>query len=559
MFPLLLSLGLIYLIALGAGRIAARLRVPRVTGYLLAGLIVGPSAAELVGLPPLISKNQIESLSLVQDIALGLIVLAIGSHFRLFALRRLGSKIIVVSALEIGLTGLLVGAASLFFGASPPVAGFLAIMAVTTAPAATQMVVREYESEGPLTDLVMTLIGMNNLVAIFAFVIMFHCVVTPGAPFWQVIMQLGIPMGIGIVTGGLLALMDLRLSGKTERQILGIAAVMTFVGASRAFNVSPMLSGLITGAILINASPRGKQFLAVLSEIDYPVYVLFFVLAGANLHLAYIPHMGVLGIVYIVARSLGKIAGARIGASCVRMEKTLFTWLGPALLAQAGLAIGLSEALATGWGDPGARVKTAVLASVVVFEGIGPLLTRHSLVQCGEVTVLSLLFQRSKVGYAEGLHELIEHFRNALGIPRFRLFSKPSDILVAHVMRRNVEVVKYDVPFDCILRTFGHSRYDRLPVVDTDGHFVGIIKYSDVSEILFDPSLRNLVLAGDIATEENLLLTPNDTVEKAMRELRSHPEQTYLLVVDEHDSKKLVGVVRHNDVLSVQRRLGSET
>lgn len=558
MFPLLLSLGLVYFVALGAGRVAARLRVPRVTGYLIAGLLTGPSAAKLIGIPPVISSEQLDSLAHVHDIALGLIVLAIGSRFNLVFMRKLGPKLVIVAGVEIVTTAFLVGTSALLFGASPPVAGFLAIMAITTAPATTQMVVREYESEGPLTDLIMTILGLNDLMAIFAFVFLFHYIVTPAAPLWHIILQLGIPAGIGVATGGFMALMDLRLSSKTERQILGISVIAGLIGASRAFGVSPILAGLTAGAILVNSSPHGDRIVRDLGGIDYPLYILFFVLAGADLHLAYLPHMGAIGFAYVFARSLGKITGARLGALAAKMDKNIRTWLGPALLAQAGLAIGLSEALAVGWGENGIKVKTAVLAAVVVFEGVGPLLTRRSLVQAGEVTILSLLFQRSRVGYFEGLHELVEHFREALGIPQFRLFKKPSDILVEHVMRRNVEVIKHDMPFDGILRTFGHSRYDRLPVVDESGHFVGIIKYSDVSEVLFDPSLRNLVLAGDIATQENILLTPSDTLEIAMHGLRSHPEQTYLLVVDEQDSGKLVGVVRHNDVLSVQRSLGKE-
>jgi CBS domain-containing protein len=282
--------------------------------------------------------------------------------------------------------------------------------------------------------------------------------------------------------------------------------------------------------------------------------VVFFVMAGASLHLDYLPHMGAVGVAYIGARVFGKYYGCRCGARLADMSKTIQMWLGPSMLAQAGLAIGLANTLARVWGVPGKEIQTVVLASVVVFEVVGPLLTRISLVSAGEVTVLNLLVQRSPVGYREGLHQVINHFKDALGIEGSKTLGTPAEILVSHVMRRNVEVLASRTPFDEVLKTLGHSRYDRLPVVDTNEELVGVIQYSDISEILFEPSLRNLVVAGDIVTQEHLLLTPEDNLETAMKALRDHPDHSYLLVVEKENPKRLVGVVRHNDLLSVQRR-----
>ncbi len=558
MLPLLLSLGLLYLLALGAGRLSARFHLPRVTGYLLTGLLVGPSAGAVVEMTPILTGEHLKSLTPLYDLALGLIVLTIGGSFHVRTMRRFGLKLATVSFIEIGTTAVFVGLAAVLCGAPVSVACFLALMAITTAPAATQMVVREYDSEGPLTDLVMTLIGFNNMAAIVAFVLCVHYVVTPDEPLMGAIRELGLPLGIGALTGAMLAMMDQRLTAIVERQILGLSAVAIVVGVSYLLKVSSLPAALAAGAVLVNSSPHGKRLIDDLRGVDFPLYVVFFVMAGANLHLEALPHMGVIGIAYIVARALGKYGGSFLGCRVVKMDAPLRTWLGPAMMAQAGLAIGLAQELANDWGSSGHTVQTVILAAVVVFEGIGPVLTRTSLVKAGEVTVLSLLFQRSPVGYFEGLHQVIKHFRDALGIPLSVLFEKPSDILVSHVMRRNVEVVQHDVSFNAVLRTFGHSRYDRLPVVDDEQNLVGVIQYSDVSEILVDDMLKNLVVARDIATQEHLLLTPNDTLEKAMNDLREHPDHTYMLVVDDKDPRKLLGVVRHNDVLSVQRRIGKK-
>lgn len=555
MLPLLLALGLLFLLALAAGRLCARVRVPRVTGYLLVGLAAGPSLAELLGFAPLITVEQLDSLEPVNDLSLGLIVLVIGGHFHFKTIRRFGSKLFRLSAIEMGLTATLVGAATFLAGSPLLAAGFLAIMAITTAPAATQMVIREYESEGPLTDTVMTLIGINNLVAIVAFVVFSYVVVTPDEPVSQVFFTLMVPVGLGIAAGAFLGLMDQRLKSPVDRQILMLALVGILVGGSRYLDVSPMLANLTAGSVLVNTSPHEHRMFRDLSKVDYPFYVVFFIMAGAHLHLGHLPHMGMVGAAYIVARMVGKYMGCWAGCRVISGPASTRVWLGPAMLAQAGLAIGLASTLAKSWGEQGARVQAAVLASVVVFEGIGPLLTRIALVRAGEVTVLSLLSQRAPVGVAEGVHQVINHFRDSLGFAAGRDLKKPSDILVEHVMRRNVETVQADTNFDGILKAFGHTRYDRLPVVDAEGRFKGVIKYSDVSEVLFDPTLRNLIVAGDMATDQHPDLTPTDNLQKAMDELKEHPDTSYLLVVDHEDPDKLVGVVRHNDVLSVQRQI----
>jgi len=554
MFSLLLALGILFFLALIAGRLCARVRIPRVTGYLLVGLAGGPSLADLLGFPPLIAEQQLEVLEPLHDLALGLIVLVIGGHFHFNTIRKFGSALCKLSALEMGITAVLVGAATFIAGASALSAGFLAIMAITTAPAATQMVIREYESEGPLTDTVMALIGINNLVAIIAFIIMSYLVVTPNEPITLVLYAILLPIGLGIAAGATLALLDQRMKSPTDRQILMLAMVAALVGVSRHLDVSPLLATLAAGSMLVNTSPHGHRMFRDLSQIDYPFYVIFFIMAGAQLHLEYLAHMGLIGIAYVVSRMIGKYAGCWGGSRSAESTACIRTWLGPAMLAQAGLAIGLASSLSRSWGEQGAKVQAVVLASVVVFEGIGPLLTRIALVRAGEVTVLSLLSQRSPVSVAEGVHQVINHFRGSLGLSGRRALKDPSEIFVEHVMRRNVETIHADVKFDGVLKAFGHTRYDRLPVVDDEGRFQGVIKYADVSEVLFDPSLRNLIVAGDLASDQHPELTPRDNLQKAMDELKAHPDASYLLVVDEDNADKLVGVVRHNDVLSVQRK-----
>jgi Kef-type K+ transport system membrane component KefB/predicted transcriptional regulator len=553
---MLLSIGMLYLLALGAGRLSAAIGIPRVTGYLIVGLATGPSTGHLMGLPGLITPGQLNALVPVHDIILGLIVFTIGVSFNLGAIRKIGPLLFCVSGFEMGLTAFLVGFGTYVVCApSPLTAGFLAVIAITTAPAATQMVMREYQAEGPLSDTILPLIGINNLVAIIAFIMLQNRALSSDASFVAAIAQLLIPIGLGMVAGLVIAVMDQRLIRLVERQMLLLASMAIMTGIAVLLDVSAMLSALVSGAVAVNASPYSNRIIKDLSAIDYPLYVFFFIMAGAQLHLESLTQMGLIGGSYVVLRIIGKNIGCRVGASVARTSSIVKNWLGPAMLAQAGLAIGLVDIRAKDWPGTGKALQTVVLASVVVFEGIGPLLTRISLVNAGEVTVLNLLVQRSPVGISEGFHDILNQFRNALGILPATPMKSSKEILVGHIMRRNVEVVSNKAPFDEVLKVIGHSRYDRLPVVNDQNELIGVIKYADIANTLFDPSLGNLVVADDIATDAYLKLTPEDTLGKAMAALKDYPDDSYLLVVDKQHPKTLVGVVRHNDVLFAQMRL----
>ncbi len=559
MLPMLLSLGILYLLALGAGRISMSLGIPRVTGYLAVGVAAGPSVSGMLGLPSVITAAQNHALVPVHDMILGLIVFTIGGSFSMKAVRKIGSGLFLISAFEIGLTALLVGAGTFLLSGSLLVAGFLAVMSVTTAPAATQMVIRECQSEGPLTDTILPLIGINNMLAIVVFILLGNSLPDAAGSLSKTVYLIAVPLGLGTGTGLVVAVMDQRLTRRADRQILVLSAVLITLGLASFLDISSMLATLFTGVATVNASPYGRRIVKDLSAIDYPLYVLFFIMAGAELHLESLVHMGWIGAVYVVLRSVGKYAGCTLGARAAGASRIQEKWLGPAMLAQAGLAIGLAGTLARSWPGPGQSIQTVVLAAVVVFEVAGPLLTRLSLVNAGEVTVFNLMALRSPVGFTEGLGQAVHQVKDAFGVALSGAANHRAGIRVSHIMRRNVETIFNDTPFDEVLKTLGHSRYDQLPVVNRQNELLGVIKYADISGTLFEPGLRNIVLAGDITTGITLKLTPEDTIETAMEVLRKHPSVTYLVVVDKDDPKRLLGMVRHNDVLSTHLYKGTES
>ena len=572
-FQIIHALAIILTASLVGGWLASLCRIPRVTGYLLAGLVIGPSFAHFFGLPQLISSAALNELQLVSDIALALILMNIGAQLRTENLRRWKQRIFVFSLSEALTSGLFVAfcvfyanqflvqhsvtnlsliQSSLFF------AIFTGTISIATAPAATLMVIREYEAEGPVTSTVLTLVSLNNLISVFAFSIAVHLLVSTDAGFSAIIYKLCMPLLLGGFVGFIMSLWAQRMELPSEHKILLLGGVTIVAFSSRALGLEPLLSCLVLGMILADSSPRWHRLVKSLNEVDYPLYVVFFVLAGANLHLETLGHIGLLGVTYVFARTCGKLAGAFFGARLGRFGQREQSWVGMTLLAQAGMAIGLAATLSKLWPEGGKLVETIILGSVVIFELIGPLAVRHGLVKAGEVPLLSLLRKRAPQSGMEGLHDVANHFRTNLGLPAGRKLQDPGDILVRHVMRHNVETIHHGTNFQELLRIIAHSRYDRFPVVDDDSNFIGIINYTEIRNLLFDQSLSDLLVARDLVSSTHHSIAPDIPLREALKTFQKKRNISYFPVIDPDEPKKLLGILSQNDVLAAFRRLSVE-
>ena len=567
---IIFALAVILIAALVGGRFATFCRIPRVTGYLLAGLLIGPSFAELFHLPQLLTHSALEELRLISDVALALILMNIGGQLRTENLRRWKQRIFIFSFTEAMFTGLLVGVAifvanqfmvqqavaglslvqtSLFFGI------FTGAISIATAPAATLMVVREYEAEGPVTRLLLTLVSLNNLISVFAFSIAVQLLVIPGGGLFAILYQLCVPLFLGGFFGFILSIWAQRMELPSEYKILLLGGVTAVAVVSRALGVEPLLSCMAFGMILADSSPRWNRLLKALNEVDYPLYVVFFVLAGANLHIDTLANIGFLGIAYVFARLCGKLVGASLGARWGQFGQREQTWVGMSLLAQAGMAIGLAATLSKQWPEGGQLVEAVILGSVVIFELIGPIAVRCGLVKAGEVPLLSLLRKRAPQSGMEGLHSVANHFRNNLGLPAGYNLEDPGDILVRHIMRLNVETINHSAPFQELLNIIAHSRYDRFPVVDDDQNFVGIINYTEIRNLLFDQSLSGLLVARDLIAATPHSIPPDTPLRDALKTLQKKRNISFFPVIDPEEPKKLLGILSQNDVLAAFRRL----
>jgi Kef-type K+ transport system membrane component KefB len=394
------SVGLILMAALIAGHLAQLVRVPEVTGYLLIGVVIGPAATDLI------SHESIVTLGFLSDVALGLILFNIGAIFEASNFRRVGPGVVRITLWEATLAFVLVCAVLRLSGMAWPLALLLAVVAMETAPATTLMVVNEYDAQGPMTDRLLALVALNNMyvLVMFGLVTAALTFVEPTGQGWLfsgyravhgLLWTTAGSVALGALLGLLIDLWAGRVKESGEAMILSIGAVLLAVGASRSFGLSPLISTLALGATVANASDNGDRLLRALGRADPPLYAAFFVLAGAELVPASVLGLGVIGVGYTLARTLGKIAGARIGLRGQDISPAIRSHLGYCLISSSSLAVGLTIQIRTAFPEYAAAVTGIVLAAVVIFEIIGPLLTRRALLKTGEAKTLPEPLQRA--------------------------------------------------------------------------------------------------------------------------------------------------------------------
>ncbi len=550
---LIVHVGLMLLVGLMAGEILARVRIPRVTGYLLAGLLIGPSAAGVIG------SSELRNFDLIAQLALGLIMFNIGGEFEASHVRRFGRKLLTVAAFEMGLTWLAVGGAVWILSRDAILSLVVGFIAMATAPATTLVVVKEYESEGPLTSNLIALVGINNFFCLVLFPFLLLALMSQstgyGFPFFEVGKSLVLGVGLGLG----LSFLEERAHSPKQQILLGFCAIALVVGLAYAWGGSGPLSALVMGMAKVNSSTRGQVLFERIDAGAYPLYVLFFVIAGANLHLETLLHAGILGVTYIVGRAVAKIVGAAWGAHVAGLSRDLKRYLGPAMISHAGVAIGLAMAVGQLGSQSASVAQAVVLGSIVIYELVGPITVRFSLVRCGEVKMVSLLPHLPGRSSIDNLQKVIGQIRRSLGLPMRGLGSGEEPLAAKHVMRSNVETVSDNTRFDELLKIISRARHDLLPVVDRDGNYVGNISFPRIRDVIFDQALADLVIARDLLDAEPAYVTPDEPLEVVLSKFHDLKNEVgNLPVVAEGESRQVVGIVRQHDVVDVFRRARSE-
>jgi len=379
----LLSVGIVILIGLLGGKLSHKYNIPRVTGYMLIGLLFGPSVFGLL------SSELLSDIHLINDIALGLILFAIGGEIELHHIKAMGKKVVFIAIAES------LGAFALIFGVTMGISGDLGLasllgtIAIATAPGVTLLVIREYSARGPLTETLLAVVAMNNVICLVAFRLFFSAYsLANGAPMldvaFDVFKELVLSVVIGLGLGGLITYWEKKIDDLSELVLVIIGTLLLGIGISTTIGISQLLVCLIIGAVTNNLSMMHKLVYPELRQTEMPFYIAFFVLSGASLHLDSLAHLGLLGVAYLVARPLGKFIGSHAAGVVFKANPQVINNLGMALLPQAGVAIGLAMEVSQSHPELGGMISTVVLSSVIVYEGIGPFLTRLALVRARE-------------------------------------------------------------------------------------------------------------------------------------------------------------------------------
>ena len=403
-----LSLSIALLAGLLLSRLAKIVKLPAVTAYLISGVLIGPFVLGALGISGIgITSKQIEGFGLISDLALGFIAFSMGNEFRLSQLKKIGKQATVIGVLQALITTVVVDVAliALHFAMpdtlSIPAAIVLASVATATAPAATLMVVKQYKAKGPVTDVLLPVVALDDAVGLVVFAISFGIArsmrtagVSPLSIILEPLLEIVLSLLLGFVMGLLFTLCEKYFHSRSKRMAVSVTFVMLTVAlSSLKFEIggihiafSSLLACMMLGTVFCNICEVSEELMDRADRWTTPVLILFFVISGAELDLSVFAQwtVVVVGIVYIIARSLGKYYGASISARMTKSDPKIIKYLGITLLPQAGVALGMAIK-AIELGPDGAIVRNITLFAVLIYEIVGPFLTKMALTKAGDI------------------------------------------------------------------------------------------------------------------------------------------------------------------------------
>lgn len=383
----LLYLSLILFTGLCFGRLMKLVKLPNVTGYLIGGLIIGPYCLNILPV------DFVEKMNLVSEMALAFIAFSIGSEFKLSYLKKVGLTPIVIAVFEAFAAAVLVAAVLAAFGFDLGLALLLGAIASATAPAATIMVVRQYKARGPVTETLLSVVALDDAAALIAFgfasaavgVMQHPGSVSLGVALLSPVLEILASLVLGFLLGLIFTIPLRFFKEDSNRLILTIGFV--FLGSAIAdwLGLSALLLCMSMGAMVINCSKDAPSILRLVDGITPPIFLMFFAVSGAELNITVLPTIGLVGVLYVISRVVGKILGASAGAIVMKAPDTVKKYIGFTLIPQAGVAIGLSLIASQTIPAYGQTIRAVVLCATLIYELVGPAITKIGLLKAGEI------------------------------------------------------------------------------------------------------------------------------------------------------------------------------
>lgn len=381
------NLAIALFLSLIAGKIVKKIHLPNVTGYLIIGLIAGPYCLKLL------SIEVIEQFSIIPDIALGFIAFSIGAEFKLSYLKKVGKAPIIIAFTEAFGAVLVVDAVLILTGHDVAFSLVLGAIAAATAPAATLMVVRQYKAKGPVTETLLPVVAIDDAVALMAFglsvalakVISSNGGASLGATLLDPVIEIVGAFIFGAILGIILRFLTKWYTGRGNRLSVVIAMVLLCIGVSELAGFSSLLACMMMSAVFVNTAKVSETIFEQVDRMTPPIFMLFFFISGAELDISILPSVGVIGALYVIFRVIGKVLGASLGAWISNADGVVKKYLGFTLIPQAGVAIGLASIAMTVVPEYGNRIRTIILCGTVIYELVGPVITKLALIKAGEI------------------------------------------------------------------------------------------------------------------------------------------------------------------------------
>lgn len=396
---LLLKISIVLLVGVIGGKVARKFKLPNVSGYLVAGLFLGPSFIRFI------SGQDIESFTAINELALAIIAFSIGSEFVIKDMLKLGKSIAIITLAEV-VGAVLIVFAVMYFIFNQPFAFSIVIasMSAATAPAATLLVIKQYKAHGPLTKTILPVVALDDVFGIIAFgIAMSLATLTSGLESFSIyrmivdpLIEIGGSVILGLIMGIILVFLANRSKGGDELQLVTLVAIGIATGLSNLLGLSPLLTCIVMGTVLVNLKQNSKRVFDSVNGIASPVYVLFFTLAGASLDLSILLSVGMLGVAYVIARGVGKMFGAWVGAKSVKADPMVTKNLGYALFPQGGISIGLLVIVRQQLPEYAMAISTIIMFSVLIYEVTGPIFAKLAIQKAGEINGLVQMKEKQK-------------------------------------------------------------------------------------------------------------------------------------------------------------------
>lgn len=384
---IIITVSLMLIAGYGFSRVAKLLKLPNVTGYIVAGIVIGPFCLNLT------PKSVIDGMGFLADVSLSLIAFGTGEFFKISTLKKSGAKNVGLTLFESLFASAAVFAVAYLLGAGLAFSAVMGALAAATAPASTMMTIRQTKAKGEFVDTLLQVVALDDAVGLIAFSAAISVATASlyGTVSAAIVVKPIIYNIVALISGGLLGALLKLLIGKhstDSRLIIAVTMLMGFSGACACFDVSPLLGCMAMGGVYMNLTDDEKLFKQI-RRFSPPVLLLFFVRSGANFNLSSIfsakssvgaVTLGAFAAIYFAVRIFGKYSGAYVGALATNKSKAVRNYLGLALIPQAGVAIGLASfAARTVGGELGSNIETVILASSVLYELIGPMAAKLSL------------------------------------------------------------------------------------------------------------------------------------------------------------------------------------